>query len=225
MTIGNKELYAFACEEVENINSEIESIRNGTRKLKKRETKKGLIEALDKKKSMFSIPVMHHITEHIRNSGLEPVFFNYLKSALENGDLVALNCKSYSAGRAKHHHPYLRYKTALMVRYYVSNKKKGDRNSIELVRYKMEAEGVHLGKTAISRICTDMNSQIEKFIKSFNPNPETMPNGRLRIRSMPSNQEIMSYLKLEGEKAVSEMRDKGQKKLEATTRRCAISVS
>ena len=222
---GNIDLYAFACEEVENINSEIESIRNGTRKLKKRETKKGLIEALDKKKSMFSIPVMHHITEHIRKSGLETVFYNYLKSALENGDLIALNCKSYSSSSSGRFNPYLKFKTALMLKYYVSTRKKGDRNSREIVSYKMNKEGLHLSTTAISRICRDMEPQVEKFIEFYDPDPETFPSGRLKLKSMPSDQDIKSYLNTQGEKAVSDMIAKGQQKRKASARRCAIPIS
>jgi len=185
---------AYLCRETEKLNLEIEAINNDTYLLKKGETKKGLTEILNKQKANHSKAVMQYIEEHIKNSGLEPIFFNYLMSAIKHGDLIALGFKEYTKDTTENLTIYQTFKIALMVRYYSTNRQKGDRNSKEFVRDKICEDKVYLGVSVVSAIYKKLTESVDVFIKKTDPSPKCTKKGKLRLQSMPSDQEIASFL-------------------------------
>jgi len=207
----DKNLIGDACNQANELSLEIKSIENGTRLISKGETEKGLIEGINKKKSFFAKKVMEHIGEYIKNSGLDPLFFNYLMTAINNGDLVALGYQEYSVDRSEKLSLFQRYKIALMVRYYVSNRKKDDKNSRELVIYKIQDEKVYLDKTSISKVCRLMKPAVDEFIRAFNPQLETTKNGKLKLQTMPSDEEIDAHIEKHSAKTLFRLMLKGRK--------------
>ena len=211
-----KKYIAYLCRETENLNREIKAINNGTRILKEKETKIGLLRSLNKKKANHSKEVMQYIKEHIKNSGLEPIFLNHLMSALKDGDLVALGSKEYKKDKTENLAAYQSLKVALMVRHKSTTRTKGSPNSRELVKDEIRKDKVcydkiSLNESDISDICKQLTKTVDTFILETDSSPKHTEKGTLRLQSMPSDQEIISFIEPIADKLALYIKDRGEK--------------